>query len=186
MRSKKTLGWGELALGILLIALGIFSFARPESALAGVTYLYGILALVTGIIDIVFYVKLEQRTGFGPGLSLAGGILSILAGLMLLLSPSAGAWALVVLFPIWFIAHCISRLTRLPLVRLAGRSGYYYFTLVLNILGIVLGFIMIVDPLISLFSLGYVIGMYLLILGIDSLVAALDLLDSRYGGLRHG
>ena len=144
MRSKKTLGWGELALGILLIALGIFSFARPESALAGVTYLYGILALVTGIIDIVFYVKLEQRTGFGPGLSLAGGILSILAGLMILLYPSAGAWALVVLFPIWFIAHCISRLTRLPLVRLAGRSGYYYFTLVLNILGIVLGFIMIV------------------------------------------
>ena len=122
MRSKKTLGWGELALGILLIALGIFSFARPESALAGVTYLYGILALVTGIIDIVFYVKLEQRTGFGPGLSLAGGILSILAGLMILLYPSAGAWALVVLFPIWFIAHCISRLTRLPLVRLAGRS----------------------------------------------------------------
>ena len=180
MRSKKTLGWGELALGILLIALGIFSFARPESALAGVTYLYGILALVTGIIDIVFYVKLEQRPGFGPGLSLAGGILSILAGLMILLYPSAGAWALVVLFPIWFIAHCISRLTRLPLVRLAGRSGYYYFTLVLNILGIVLGFIMIVDPLISLFSLGYVIGMYLLILGIDSLVAALDLLDSRY------
>ena len=176
MRSKKTLGWGELALGILLIALGIFSFARPESALAGVTYLYGILALVTGIIDIVFYVKLEQRTGFGPGLSLAGGILSILAGLMILLYPSAGAWALVVLFPIWFI----SRLTRLPLVRLAGRSGYYYFTLVLNILGIVLGFIMIVDPLISLFSIGYVIGMYLLILGIDSLVAALDLLDSRY------
>ena len=50
----------------------------------------------------------------------------------------------------------------------------------LNILGIVLGFIMIVDPLISLFSLGYVIGMSLLILGIDSLVAALDLLDSRY------
>ena len=128
----------------------------------------------------MFYVKLEQRTGFGPGLSLAGGILSILAGLMILLYPSAGAWALVVLFPIWFIAHCISRLTRLPLVRLAGRSGYYYFTLVLNILGIVLGFIMIVDPLISLFSIGYVIGMYLLILGIDSLVAALDLLDSRY------
>lgn len=72
MRSKKTLGWGELALGILLIALGIFSFARPESALAAVTYLYGSLALVTGIIDTVFT---SQRAahGFGPGLSLAGG-----------------------------------------------------------------------------------------------------------------
>ena len=50
----------------------------------------------------------------------------------------------------------------------------------LNILGIDIGLIMKFDPLISLFSLRYVIGMYLLILGIDSLVAALDLLDSRY------
>ena len=50
----------------------------------------------------------------------------------------------------------------------------------LNILGIVLGFLMIVNPMISLFSIGYVIGVYLLILGIDSLVSALDLLDSRY------
>ena len=180
MRSKKALGWGELILGILLTALGVFSFVRPASALTGVTYLYGILALITGVIDIVFYVKLEQRTGFGPGLSLAGGILSVIAGLTILLYPSAGAWALVVLFPIWFIAHCISRLTRLPFIRLAGRSGYYYFTLVLNILGIVLGFLMIVNPMISLFSIGYVIGVYLLILGIDSLVSALDLLDSRY------
>ncbi|MGI6027460.1 MAG: HdeD family acid-resistance protein [Candidatus Scatomorpha sp.] len=180
MRNKKTLGWGELILGVLLIVLGIYSFSRPASALAGVTYLYGILALITGVIDIVFYVKLEQRTGFGPGLSLAGGILSVIAGLLILLYPSAGAWALMVLFPIWFIAHCISRLTRLPLIRLAGRSGYYYFTLILNILGIVLGFLMIVDPMISIFSIGYVIGIYLLFLGIDSLVSALDLLDSRY------
>lgn len=180
MRNKKTLGWGELILGVLLIVLGIYSFSRPASALADVTYLYGILALITGVIDIVFYVKLEQRTGFGPGLSLAGGILSVIAGLLILLYPSAGAWALMVLFPIWFIAHCISRLTRLPLIRLAGRSGYYYFTLILNILGIVLGFLMIVDPMISIFSIGYVIGIYLLFLGIDSLVSALDLLDSRY------
>lgn len=180
MRSKKTLGWGELILGILLIALGIYSFARPAAALTGVTFLYGILALITGVIDIVFYVKLEQRTGFGPGLSLASGILSVIAGLLILICPSAGVWTLVVLFPLWFIAHCISRLTRLPLIRFAGRNGYYYFTLVLNILGIVLGFLMIVDPMVSLFSIGYVIGLYLLILGIDSVVSALDLFDSRY------
>ena len=42
------------------------------------------------------------------------------------------------------------------------------------------GVAVLLQVLISLFSLGYVIGMYLLILGIDSLVAALDLLDSRY------
>ena len=180
MKRRSSYGVYELIVGILLILLGIFTFTRPQSALTGLVVLYGLLATITGIGDIVFYVKMEKHTGFGPTISLISGILSVMTGLVLMVHPGAGRWAMMVFFPIWFIAHCISRLTRLPLVRLAGRSGYYYFTLVLNILGIVLGFIMIVDPLISLFSLGYVIGMYLLILGIDSLVAALDLLDSRY------
>ena len=180
MKRRSSYGVYELIVGILLILLGIFTFTRPQSALTGLVVLYGLLATITGIGDIVFYVKMEKHTGFGPTISLISGILSVMTGLVLMVHPGAGRWAMMVFFPIWFIAHCISRLTRLPLVRLAGRSGYYYFTLVLNILGIVLGFIMIVDPLISLFSLGYVIGMYLLILGIDTLVAALDLLDSRY------
>lgn len=34
--------------------------------------------------------------------------------------------------------------------------------------------------MVSFFSIGYVIGLYLLILGIDSVVSALDLFDSRY------
>lgn len=179
MRSKKTLGWGELALGILLIALGIFSFARPESALAGVTYLYGILALVTGIIDIVFYVKLEQRTGFGPGLSLAGGILSILAGLMILLYPSAGAWALVVLFPIWFIAHCISRLCHLSTLRLIAGRFTCNATLILNILGLILGVFMILRPRFAMISVGWIVALYLFVLGCEGLVTALSKMGDR-------
>ena len=45
--------------------------------------------------------------------------------------------------PIWFIAHCISELTRTNLIRLIGNPFYYYFSLILNILGLVLGFVMI-------------------------------------------
>ena len=180
MKRKSGFGWSELIVGILLTALGIVTFVQPEGTLTGAVVIYGVIVIVMGIEDIVVYTRLSRFTGFGPMLSLISGILSVMCGIMLVANPNLGKWALTILLPVWFIAHCISRLTRLPLVRLAGRSGYYYFTLVLNILGIVLGFIMIVDPLISLFSLGYVIGMYLLILGIDSLVAALDLLDSRY------
>lgn len=180
MRSRSGFGWLQFLIGILLIVLGIWAFTDPDLALTGMVVACGLAAIIMGIADILLFVQVERYTGFGPSLALVSGILSVMSGIMLLAYPGAGVIILTILFPIWFIAHCISRLTRLPLVRLAGRSGYYYFTLVLNILGIVLGFIMIVDPLISLFSLGYVIGMYLLILGIDSLVAALDLLDSRY------
>ena len=172
MKNRSAIGWGELLIGIILIVLGIFTFARPSSALTGVVFVYGILAVITGIADIAFYVKVEQHTGFGPAVSLVTGILSILAGILLLFNPGAGKWAMVVLFPLWFIAHCISRLTHLSLIRMTAGTGYYYFTLIVNILGLLLGFIMIFNPLLSLFSVSYIIGCYLILIGIDHMVLA--------------
>lgn len=79
MRNRKAVGWGELIVGVLLIILGIYTFIRPAAALEGATLIYGIFALVTGIMDIVYYVKLEQRTGFAPTISLISGIISVIA-----------------------------------------------------------------------------------------------------------
>ena len=92
MKKRSAFGWGELILGIVLIILGIFTFARPYSALTGIVFVYGLLALITGIGDIVFYVKIQQHTGSGPVVSLVTGILSILAGVLLLFHPNAGSW----------------------------------------------------------------------------------------------
>ena len=174
MKKRSAFGWSELIIGIVLILLGIFTFMRPYKALTGIVFVYGILAVITGIADILFYVKVEQRTGFGPAVSLATGILSLLAGILLLFNPGTGSWAKAVLFPLWFIAHCISRLTHLPVIRLTTGTGYYYFSLIVNILGLVLGFFMIFDPVLSLFSVGYIIGCYLVLTGIDHLVLGIS------------
>ena len=179
MRNRSAFGWGELVVGIALVVLGIFTFARPSSALTGIVFVYGLLAVVTGIADIAFYVKIEKHTGFGPVVSLITGILSILAGVLLLFNPDAVKWAMALLFPLWFITHCISRLTHLPVIRLTAGSGYYYCTLIVNILGLILGFVMIVNPMLSLFSVSYVIGIYLLLAGIDHLVLAVSSIGKR-------
>lgn len=179
MRSKSRLGWGELIVGILLLVLGGFTFARPSSALTGIVFLYGILAVVTGILDIVFYAQMEKRTGFGPALSLVTGILSVIAGILILINPLAGKWTMMILFPIWFITHCISQLARLPIIRWTAGTGYYYFTMVVNIIGLILGVYMIFDPFLSLLSVTYIIGGYLLLLGIDHVVLAVSKIGTR-------
>lgn len=74
MRSRKAVGWGELIVGVLLIILGIYTFIRPAAALEGATLIYGIFALVTGIMDIVYYVKLEQRTGSSHNFNITDSI----------------------------------------------------------------------------------------------------------------
>ena len=179
MRRRSRYGWLELIEGILLILLGIYTLFNPGDMIRGITFIYGILAVITGISDIVFYAKTERYIGFGPTIALVSGILSILAGLMLLMYPNAGELIMTLLLPIWFIAHSVSRLTHLPLVRLAG-SFFYYFTMIVNILGIILGCLMIIWPAIALFSAGFIIGFYLILLGIDSVVIACSDMDAGW------
>ena len=58
MKRRSALGWGELVIGIALILLGILTFARPAGALTGIVFVYGIFAVITGIADIAFYIKM--------------------------------------------------------------------------------------------------------------------------------
>lgn len=178
-RRRSHFGRMELAVGVLLLALGIFTFLRPGSALTGAVILYGILAVVTGIADIIFYVRMERYTGFGPAISLISGIISVMSGVMLFVYPGAGRWIFSLLFPVWFIAHCISRLAHLDIIRIAAGNFCYYFTLSVNILGILLGFLMILCPWISVLSAGLIIGAYLVLLGIDSIVIAFSKMGYR-------
>lgn len=174
MRRRSGYGWFELIMGIFLVLLGVFTLLRPERTLTGIVFLYGIVAVVTGISDIVFYARAERYSGFGPMISLISGILSIMAGIMLLAYPSAGKWIMILLLPIWFIAHCVSRLAHLHLIRVMAGNFYYYFTLVVNIIGIILGCMMIVWPSLSLFSASFLIAFYLILQGIDKITMAVS------------
>lgn len=172
MKYRSLYGWLNLIIGILLVILGLVSFTRPVEFLTSLVVLYGLAAVITGIVDIVFYCRMERHIGFGPTVSLISGILSVMTGFMLLVYPGAGRWALTLLFPLWFIAHCVSRLSHLNFLRLRAGKGYYYFVMIVNILGLVLGCLMLLSPQLSLLSMNAVIGTYLLLLGIDCVAEA--------------
>ena len=180
MKNQKTLGILDLILGILLFLAGCYAITHPAAALAGVTMFYGILAVATGIVDVVFYVKMERRTGFGPVAALVSGILSVLTGILVLAQPAAGSITLTILFPIWFIAHCISGLARLPLIRWTAGNLSYYFALIVNIIGLIVGLMMLCSPVLSMLSLPWLAGLYLLLLGINSIVLGIQKLLSRW------
>lgn len=84
--------WLELAVGILLILLGIFTFVSPGSILTGLVMIYGVIAMITGIADIVLYVKVGRHMGLGPTISLVAGVFSVMVGVMLLIYPRENRW----------------------------------------------------------------------------------------------
>ena len=179
MRQRSSYGWLELIVGILLTVLGIYSFFRPVDYLTTLIVIYGVAALVTGIADIVFYCKMERHIGFAPTVSLVTGVLGVMAGLVLMVHPGAGRWAIGLFFPLWFIAHCISRLTHLSVVRFIAGTAVSVIELVVNILGILLGISMLLTPQMTFLSMNLVIGFYLLLLGIDCIIEACSKLGAR-------
>ncbi len=179
MRRRSGFGWLQLIVGILLIVLGIWAFADPEMALKSMVFAYGFAAIIMGVADILMYIEVERFTGFGPSLSLVSGILSVMSGIMLVAYPSAGVLVLTLLFPIWFIAHCISRLSHLGSIRFVAGSGVYYFIMVINIIGLILGFMMFLSPLFTLTAIRYFASIYLILLGIDSVVMSVSRMGMR-------
>ena len=159
MKRRSGFGWMELIIGIALAALGIFTFVYPDNAVTTLVIIYGIIAIITGIADVVLYVRVDKHLGFGPTVSLISGILSVMAGAMLLVYPNAGKWVLSLLFPIWFIAHCLSRLSHLNTIRFIAGNFVYWF-------------MMIFSPNISVAAVAYIVGAYLVLFGIDCIILA--------------
>ena len=180
MKRRSGFGWLELAIGLLLLLLGGLTLTRPDFLWSYIAIIYGVSAIMVGIADILLYIRLERFTGFGPVLALVAGILSVMAGIMLMGHPEAGSALLAILVPVWFIAHCISGLLELNHIRLASSKGMYYFTLVIHILGLCLGVLMFLRPIFTLEVIRFIAGAYLLLLGIDAVVLAFSRVGRRF------
>ena len=180
MRGRSGFGISQFIMGLCLIVLGAFTCLRPRSIFTGIAVIYGVAAVITGICDIVIYIKEERFSGFGPVVSLVAGILSIMTGIALLAYPGVAEWIISLLFPLWFITHCISRLAHTALIRYVAGNFYYYFSLAVNILGLVLGFVMLLQPILPFLTLGYLIGLCLLAFGVECILLAFSDMGSRW------
>lgn len=174
MNRRSDIGWFELIVGIILIIFGVVIMRQPVGVLTWIVILCGVLAILSGIGDIVLYVKMEHFTGFGPIVSLVTGILSVMAGFMLAAHPEAGNWALAMILPIWIIAHCISRLSHLQYMKMHYGMTYYTISLILNILGLLVGILLIFRPMITIFSMGVLVGGFMIIEGVEFIFVGLD------------
>ena len=77
MKNRSGFGWIGFISGLCMLLLGVFTFIRPESMFTWFTVIYGLIAVITGVCDIVFYIKAERYTGFGPVISLIFGVLGV-------------------------------------------------------------------------------------------------------------
>lgn len=169
---KTKIHWGFLLVGILFVAASILTLINPWGRLEAITYGFAFLAIVEGMWLIV--------TRFDSALRLVCGIIDILIGVFFIFNAFAATLALPYVFAIWFIIDSVFRLATAGYAKFIG-NGYYWFTILLSILGIIIGILLIFEPVVATLTLSAMVGFYLLIAGVESISYSLS--SKPYGNM---
>jgi uncharacterized membrane protein HdeD (DUF308 family) len=176
MTEKKLPGAGKLTiLGVLLVVVGVLCCASPAVAGGAVTYVIGFLLLATGLLQGFQAIRGEGWSS--KLLPLVLGLLTIIAGGAILAHPLIGMTVLTLVLAMSFVCEGIWKI----FVSFSFRPASGWIGLLLSgVIAVVLGGMIWMEwPESSLFAIGILIGVNLLMTGV-----ALIFLATTIGQLR--
>jgi uncharacterized membrane protein HdeD (DUF308 family) len=108
-----TKGWGgflwQVLLGILYVAFGVVLVSQPVASALILTYVLGLLLLISGFLRIFLGFSHWREAGW---IMLLSGVFGVLAGLVILTGfPMTGLWVLGFLLGVDLITHGLGWLT---------------------------------------------------------------------------
>lgn len=174
-RIKKTIKHWYLPLisGIILIAIGVLTFMYPADSYVGLSYLFSISFVVSGLLETYFSIS-NRDTMDNWGWHLVSGIVSLLIGVLMFMNPAIS----IITLP-FYVGFMI-------LFRSVGAIGIsldlknygvlnWGNLMVVGILGIILSFILLWNPMIAGLSVVAITGMALIAGGIFNIMVSFKL-----------
>ena len=167
---KRCRNWGvALSAGVALLGLALILW--PETSALTVCCLLGALCLALGVCRLARWGRLGGA-GVLYRFDLGGGILSVMAGALLLLHPMGAVMILPVLAGFYLLVEGVFSLqTALELRRFAPRG--WQLPLALGILSLGLGFLLVLNPFDGAAALMVCLGISLLLAGVEGVYTVL-------------
>jgi uncharacterized membrane protein HdeD (DUF308 family) len=153
--------WLALLIGVVSIVAGVIVIAKPSNSLATLAVIFGIFILVDGIVELVAALSGETQN---RGLLAVLGVLSVIAGVLLIRHPLGGVRAVALLIGIWLIAAGLVRFVA-AFEAAENRLWRIGVALVLAIFGIVI----VASPHIGYATLALITGIGFICYGLGML-----------------
>ncbi|HWB92227.1 MAG TPA: DUF308 domain-containing protein [Puia sp.] len=142
--------WLFIVLGCALIVLGLGVMNQPVATFAGLSIIFECVFIVNGLLEIAFAIS-NYRSVHGWGWHLAGGILDLVIGALLIVNPVITAVALPYFVGFWLLFRSIAIIGRcfdLPVIW-PERA----WMALLGVAGLIFSFMILWDPRLGVFSL---------------------------------
>ncbi len=160
-----------IVLGIVMVLGGISCIFAPVMTFVGTGYITIVIVaammIVYGVMNVVQAVRDNEY-----GVNMLFGILSVIAGAVLFIPGmqiiAGGAALYIVSF--WFIIKgLVTMFLSLNMKRVSGGNGWI-FCMILGVLGVLLGIVSCIKPIVSAALIGLWIGFYLVETGADMII----------------
>ena len=148
MKEKKKLfniaTYGQMLIDTILFALGVYSASNPTSSNTVIGVAFGISLSVVGIYNIIKYIFNIHRGPFFI-VDIVYGVLSIIAGIFIIINPLSLTGILSIGIGLWLIISASFKFAlALQLRKFAEET--WLFSLVVSILVLILGIIVMINP----------------------------------------
>jgi uncharacterized membrane protein HdeD (DUF308 family) len=161
-------GW-FIGLGIALAILGTLAIVLPPLASLATTVVLGFLLIAAGIAEAAH--ALANRRWAAYGWELAGGIVHLIAGALVVAFPLTGTLALTLVLAVFLLAEGVLRLIRASQHRHVQGNGWLVFDGIVSIaLGLLIG---VGWPSTAAWALGLLVGVNMLLGGSEMLFIGL-------------
>jgi uncharacterized membrane protein HdeD (DUF308 family) len=157
LRPVTSFWWLFVLFGVVTLGVGVFFVVSPHETLSTFTVIAGIFLLIDGVLAIFGSVF---NKGDGRGLLALIGVLSALAGLVLIKKPFDTLVVFTLIFGAWFVVAGIVRFVA-ALGSPEGRGA----NIVTAILDLIVGIVILSWPDLGLSTLAVIIGIALILRG---------------------
>jgi uncharacterized membrane protein HdeD (DUF308 family) len=163
LRPVTSFWWLFMLFGVATLGVGVFFVVSPHETLSTFTVIAGIFLLVDGVLALLASIF---NKGDGRGLLALIGVLSVLAGLVLIKKPFDTLVVFTLIVGVWFVAAGIVRFV-VALASPEARGG----NIVTAILDLIAGVVILSWPDLGLATLAVIIGIALILRGVFFIAA---------------
>lgn len=167
LRPVTSMWWLLMLVGVAAAGVGIFFVASPHETLVTFAVITGIFLLADGALAVIASIF---GRGEGRGLLAMIGVLSAIAGLVLIKHPFNTLVAFTLIIGVWFVVAGIVRFVTAFSTR-EGRAG----SIAIALLDLIGGAVILAWPDLGLATLAVIIGIVLIMRGILFMAAGWEL-----------
>lgn len=163
--------WVLLLYGLVALVFGAVAILQPLAAATALVWAIGVMAVVEGVISLV--ALFGGNSGVSRGWLAVYALASLVFGVLAVINPLATASVLVLLLAVWLIVAGIHRIVFA--VRVRRHIQGEWLLILSGVLAIVLGALLVANPLAGVAVTTLWIGIGSLIYGVLQVVVAFRL-----------